>query len=327
MIVVEVMHTIWSYRRNVRNRCEAIFLNRVFRRTSSRRRDSARATQLRRMTPHPDGSRTGASSLSSQVNLLGLRQLYRIDNPKLLLWPASNRGRFSFCEKKCSIIETKCYSGAPNQPMAQVPPSSLRPGDLLSGWWQILAGRVPLLSIEITRECPLSCPGCYAYGDTHLSGGVTLRDLNDFRDDKLVEGVIGLCKKHRPLQVSLVGGEPLMRRRELDRILPELSAMGIASMVVTSGVIPIPEQWDSIPRVRVAVSVDGLPEHHDIRRKPATYERILRNIAGRKINVHWVITKPMLMRPTYLEEYVAFWNAREEVDHIWLSLYTPQIGE
>jgi len=211
--------------------------------------------------------------------------------------------------------------------MAQVPPSSLRPGDLLSGWWQILAGRVPLLSIEITRECPLSCPGCYAYGDTHLSGGVTLRDLNDFRDDKLVEGVIGLCKKHRPLQVSLVGGEPLMRRRELDRILPELSAMGIASMVVTSGVIPIPEQWDSIPRVRVAVSVDGLPEHHDIRRKPATYERILRNIAGRKINVHWVITKPMLMRPTYLEEYVAFWNAREEVDHIWLSLYTPQIGE
>ena len=109
--------------------------------------------------------------------------------------------------------------------------SSLRPRDLLASWWQILAGRVPLLSIEITRECPLSCPGCYAYGDTHLSGGLTLRQLSDFRDDALVSGVIGLAKRHRPLHVSLVGGEPMMRRRELDRILPTLSDMGIFTMV------------------------------------------------------------------------------------------------
>jgi hypothetical protein len=73
--------------------------------------------------------------------------------------------------------------------------------------------------------------------------------------------------------------------------------------------------------------VDGLPEHHDERRKPATYERILRNISGRSVNVHWVITHPMLARHSYLEEYVAFWNARAEVDHIWVSLYTPQAGE
>jgi hypothetical protein len=98
-------------------------------------------------------------------------------------------------------------------------------------------------------------------------------------------------------------------------------------MVVTSGVIPIPAHWMEIPRMRVAVSVDGLPEHHDVRREPATYERILKNIAGRKINVHWVITRPMLARPGYLEEYVAFWNARPEVDHIWVSLYSPQMGE
>jgi len=38
-----------------------------------------------------------------------------------------------------------------------------------------------MLSIEITRECPLSCPGCYAYGETHLGGEVTLRDLHDLR--------------------------------------------------------------------------------------------------------------------------------------------------
>jgi len=184
-----------------------------------------------------------------------------------------------------------------------------------------------MMSIEITRECPLSCPGCYAYGDRHLGGDTTLRDLSDLRGDSLVSGVLGLVQRHKPLHVSLVGGEPMIRHRELGRILPALSDMGVFAMIVTSGIIPIPTEWMDIPRVRVAVSVDGLPEHHDQRRKPATYERILENVAGRSINVHWVITRPMLSRSTYLQEYVAFWHARPEVDHIWVSLYSPQIGE
>lgn len=184
-----------------------------------------------------------------------------------------------------------------------------------------------MLSIEITRECPLSCPGCYAYGDSHLGGGKVLKELNDFRGEKLIDGVIDLVRKNHPMHVSLVGGEPLVRHRELSVILPALSAMGVFTLVVTSGVIPIPAAWMELPRVRVTISVDGLPEHHDVRRKPATYERILANIEGRKVNVHWVITRPMLERPGYLEDYVAFWNARPEVDRIWVSLYTPQIGE
>src|SRR5271154_3401682 len=208
-----------------------------------------------------------------------------------------------------------------------VPGPSIKASEVLAAWGRILNGRLPMLSIEITRECPLSCPGCYAYGDTHLGGGVTLSQLNDLRGDQLVDGVLRLVREHRPLHVSLVGGEPMIRHRELDRILPALSAMNIFTMVVTSGVIAVPAQWMEIPRTRVAVSVDGLPEHHDVRRKPATYERILRNIEGRKINVHWVITRPMLKRLGYLEEYVAFWNARPEVDHIWVSLYSPQVGE
>src|SRR5271155_2662152 len=209
--------------------------------------------------------------------------------------------------------------GAPNP--------SLTSREIFTAWGRILTGRVPLLSIEITRECPLSCPGCYAYGDTHLGGGVTLSQLTDFRGDALVTGVLDLVRKHKPMHVSLVGGEPLVRHRELSRILPELSEMGVFTLVVTSAVIPIPAEWMAIPRVRVAVSVDGLPAEHDVRRKPATYERILQNIAGREVNVHWVITRPMLDRPGYLEDYVSFWNARPEVDRIWVSLYPPQIGE
>ena len=154
-----------------------------------------------------------------------------------------------------------------------------------------------------------------------------MRELSDFRGDALVDGIIALVRQHRPLHVSLVGGEPMVRHRELDRILPALSEMGTFTMIVTSAVIAIPAQWMEIPRLVVAVSVDGLPEHHDVRRKPATYERILRNIAGRKVNIHWVITRPMLARPSYFEEYVRFWNSQPAVNRIWVSLYSPQIGE
>jgi len=207
------------------------------------------------------------------------------------------------------------------------PRASITPHDLARAWWCVVNGRSPILSIEITRECPLACPGCYAYGESHLGGGKTLRELSDFRGDVLVDGIIGLVRQHRPLHVSLVGGEPMIRHRELDRILPALGDLGTFTMVVTSGVIPIPAHWMEIPRLVVAVSIDGLPEHHNVRRKPATYERILANICGRRINVHWVITRPMLSRPSYLEEYVAFWNSQPEVNRIWVSLYSPQTGE
>ena len=183
------------------------------------------------------------------------------------------------------------------------------------------------MSIEITRDCPLNCPGCYAYGDMHLGGAVNLRNPSDYRGDDLLRRIVRLVKMHRPLHLSIVGGEPLIRYRELSRFLPILSPMHVHSMVVTSAVIPIPLEWMSIPKVRVTISVDGLPEPHDVRRKPATYEHILKNIAGCEVNMHGILTRPMLERPGYLEEFISFWNARPEIVRIWMSLYTPQKGE
>ncbi len=203
----------------------------------------------------------------------------------------------------------------------------MKPTQWLAAWGTILKGHAPMLSIEITRECPLNCPGCYAYGDDHLGGGTKLSELRDYRGDELVSGVVGLVERHKPLHVSLVGGEPLVRHKELSRILPVLSKMRTFSMVVTSAVIPIPMEWMTLDRVTIAVSVDGLPAEHDVRRKPATYERILRNIEGRRVNIHTTITQQMLNREGYLDEFLAFWSARTEVQRFWVSLYTPQVGE
>jgi hypothetical protein len=119
----------------------------------------------------------------------------------------------------------------------------------------------------------------------------------------------------------------MMRHRELSKLLPILSARGIYTMVVTSGVIPIPAEWTALPRVTIAVSVDGLPEHHDERRKPATYERILRNIAGRSVYIHWTAVRQHVQDLQYAERYLEFWSERPEVRRIWMSVYTPQRGE
>jgi MoaA/NifB/PqqE/SkfB family radical SAM enzyme len=199
--------------------------------------------------------------------------------------------------------------------------------DVFASWGKLLAGKTPLLSIEITSQCPLSCPGCYAYGDDHLGGLTTLRGLSDSRGDTLVDGILKLVDQHDPIQLSLVGGEPLLRHRELSKLLPILSARGVFTMVVSSGVIPIPREWTALPRITVAISVDGLPEHHDPRRKPATYERILRNISGRRVYIHWTVVRSHLERPDYLDRYLSFWSAREEVHRVWMSVYTPQHGE
>jgi MoaA/NifB/PqqE/SkfB family radical SAM enzyme len=182
------------------------------------------------------------------------------------------------------------------------------------------------MSIEITRECPLRCPGCYAYEDAHLGGGVTLRQLVDHRGDDLVQAVLRLVDRERPLHLSIVGGDPLVRYRELEVLLPQLVARGIFVQVVTSAFRPIPASWATLPNFHTVVSVDGLPKEHDERRKPATYERILKNIAGHRIVIHCTITSQMMKAQGYLEEFLRFWSPRPEVRKFWISLFTPQRG-
>jgi MoaA/NifB/PqqE/SkfB family radical SAM enzyme len=199
--------------------------------------------------------------------------------------------------------------------------------DVLTAWRRVIAGHRPVLSIEITRECPLRCPGCYAYGDDHLGGAITLRSVRDFKGQELIDGVLAVVDHYRPLHVSIVGGEPLVRYRELNTILPRLSERGVVIQLVTSAVREIPAEWASIPRLIIAVSIDGLQPEHDARRAPATYDRILRHIAGHQIVVHSTITRQQVTRPGYLEEFIKIWSDRPEVRKIWISLYTPQVGE
>src|SRR5262249_3042344 len=185
----------------------------------------------------------------------------------------------------------------------------------------------PSLSIEITRECPLRCPGCYAYGDDHLGGDVTLRQVTDFKGQELIDRVLAIVDEENPIHVSIGGGEPLVRYRELNDILPKLADRGVYTQLVTSAVRPIPIEWASIKRLQLVVSIDGLQPEHDVRRTPATYDRILKHIAGQQITVHCTVTRQQVQRDGYLEDFTKFWSANPDTRQIWFSLFTPQIGE
>jgi MoaA/NifB/PqqE/SkfB family radical SAM enzyme len=205
--------------------------------------------------------------------------------------------------------------------------TGVRAKEIVQAWGKILTGRRPNLSIEITKECPLRCPGCYAYGDEHLGGDVTLRGLADYKGDELVSRFMDMIDRHNPLHVSIVGGEPLVRYKELGQILPMLSARGVHTQVVTSAVRPIPTEWIGLKRLQIVVSIDGLQPEHDERRKPATYDRILKHVAGHQITVHCTVTRQQVRRDGYLEEFMAYWQANKDTRLIWVSLYTPQVGE
>lgn len=156
---------------------------------------------------------------------------------------------------------------------------------------------------------------------------MTLRELNDRKGQELIDGVLEIADRLRPLHLSIVGGDPLVRYRELETMVPLLLQRGIHVQVVTSAFRPLPAEWSKLQHVNVVVSIDGLQPEHDERRKPATYERILKNIAGQKITVHSTITGPLMEDPEYLAKFLQFWSPRPEVHKIWFSLFTPQVGD
>jgi MoaA/NifB/PqqE/SkfB family radical SAM enzyme len=202
----------------------------------------------------------------------------------------------------------------------------MKKSEVFHAWASILTGRSPSLSIEITKECPLRCPGCYAFDAAHLGSTTQLRQLSDFKGDELVTRILALLDQLKPLHVSLVGGDPLVRYRELEKLLPQIDARGIHTQVVTSAFRVIPSHWKEYTRLNVVVSIDGLQPEHDERRKPATYERILKNIVDAQVTIHSTITSQIASRPGYLEEFLAVWSANPSIQKIWFSLFTPQRG-
>jgi sulfatase maturation enzyme AslB (radical SAM superfamily) len=97
--------------------------------------------------------------------------------------------------------------------------------------------------------------------------------------------------------------------------------------IVTSAFRAMGPTWAGLPHLHVVVSIDGLQPEHDVRRAPATYDRILKNIQGQRVTIHCTVTGQMMKRPGYLAEFLEFWTPRPEIKKVWFSLFTPQVGD
>ena len=134
----------------------------------------------------------------------------------------------------------------------------------------------------------------------------TLRQLIDHKGQALVDGVLEIVDRLKPLHLSIVGGDPLVRYRELELLPPQLFARGVHVQLVTSAFRTLGAGWADMPLLHVVVSIDGLQPEHDVRRAPATYERILKNIVGHEVTVHCTVTGQMMKRAGY---WRSFWNS------------------
>jgi MoaA/NifB/PqqE/SkfB family radical SAM enzyme len=125
---------------------------------------------------------------------------------------------------------------------------------------------------------------------------MTLRDICDRKGQELIDGVLEIVDRLKTLHLSIVGGDPLVRYRELELMVPLLLDRGIHVQIVTSAFRPLVPSWATLAHMNVVVSIDGLQPEHDARRAPATYDRILTNIAGQKITIHCTVTGQMMKR-------------------------------
>ena len=106
---------------------------------------------------------------------------------------------------------------------------------------------------------------------------MTLRELQDFKGQELVDGMFALLDKYRPLHVSIVGGEPLVRYRELNEILPRMASA--ASTRSSSRAPSVRFRWNGSPATPADRRVDRRPaagarrtaQAGDLRSHPETH--------------------------------------------------------
>jgi len=156
------------------------------------------------------------------------------------------------------------------------------------------------------RKSSIKPSDCHYIIQYLIGGGMTLRDLRDRKGQELIDGVLEVVDRLKPLHLSIVGGDPLVRHRELELMIPLLLDRGIYVQVVTSAFRPLAPGWATLAQLKVVVSIDGLQPEHDVRRAPATYDRILENITGQKITIHCTVTGQMMKRPGYLKEFLEY---------------------
>lgn len=128
-----------------------------------------------------------------------------------------------------------------------------------------------MLNIYLTNACNLHCPHCFMRSGQPLANELPkeewLRILTEFK----AEG---------GQSVTFSGGEPLMNR-DFDAILQHASTIGLATTVLSNGILWTKERIKSLAPIinEIQISIDGFDESSNaIIRGAGHFERVVRNV-------------------------------------------------
>lgn len=140
------------------------------------------------------------------------------------------------------------------------------------------------LSIDITNKCNIRCLHCYNYS------GENLYIKDELTDKELIKLIDDICKM-KPFNVCFCGGEPLLRKDILLKLVKKLSDNEINSSVVTNGILLTKDVARELKEAgigNVQISLDGKKESHErLRGKSGTFEsaiEALKNLKENSIN-------------------------------------------
>lgn len=127
--------------------------------------------------------------------------------------------------------------------------------------------------INVTRDCNLRCPHCYASGGVHYDNELSENEVRQFLRDirPYTKG---------PVQVQLTGGEPFLKVEKVFAAIDEFLNLHYDMLILnTNGILltrdivdRLEEAVRDVPYFNVTVSLDGAtPETHEIIRGTGTF--------------------------------------------------------
>lgn len=164
---------------------------------------------------------------------------------------------------------------------------------------------------EITMGCNMRCKHCGSICEEPLADELTTEEALDLARQL---GDIGMKF------ISLSGGEPTTRK-DWPLIAKELRKSGVVPNMISNGWLIDEEVAKTIKEAgiaTVAISVDGLKEHHDYMRREGSYDRCMRSIkalvkAGVPATVISTVSSENIdtlpeMREKFIEQGVSYWQ-------------------
>lgn len=128
---------------------------------------------------------------------------------------------------------------------------------------------LPLALVNVTNRCNLHCAHCFVYRDGNPNEASSPR--LELSDDAILETLEALRDRHGIGFMLWMGGEPMLRRRLLERGV----SLFATNHIVTNGTVPL---VDLGPDALYIVSLDGPEDVNDEVRGAGSFRRVMANL-------------------------------------------------